>query len=76
MTQQAAFDTSWMNLGPKTLLNQTHQFRCPRVRFFLARRDDESQDLVGQLVRPFRAAFAGNQAGEPTLLEGGPYLIE
>ena len=47
MPQQAAFDISWMNLRPKTLLDQTHQLRCPHGRLFLAHLDEKGQDLVG-----------------------------
>src|ERR1700686_2872104 len=76
MTQQAAFDASRMHLGPETLLDQAHQFRYPHRRLFLACLDDESQDLVCQLVRLLGAAFVGNQAGETSLLEGFQRLIE
>jgi hypothetical protein len=76
MTQQAAFDASRMDLGPETLLEQAGQFRDPDGRLFLAGLDEESQDLVVQLVRLLGAAFVGHQAGEPTLLEGFQRLIE
>src|SRR5215471_9368268 len=76
MTQQAAFDTSWMHLGPEPLLDQAHEFWCPHRRLFLACLDEESQDFVVQLVRLLGAAFVGNQAGETTLLEGFQRLIE
>src|SRR6266446_6287465 len=61
VTQQAAFDASWMHLRPETLLDQTHQFRGSHRRLFLACLADECQDLVGQLVRLFGAAFVGHQ---------------
>jgi hypothetical protein len=76
MTQQAAFDASWMDLVPKTLLDQAHQFRRSHRRIFLACLDDEGQDLVGQLMRLRGAALVGNEAGEPALLESGLRLIE
>jgi len=76
MLLQAAFDASWMNLGPETLLDQAHQLLCSYGRLFLADLDEEGQDYVGQLVRLFGTAFVGNQAGQPTLLEGSQRLIE
>ena len=76
MAQQAAFDASWMHLGPKPLLDQARQFRRPHGWLLLACFDEEGQDLVGQFVRLRRAPFVGHQAGDPMFLEGFQRLIE
>ena len=64
-TQQAAFDAPRMNLDPKTLLQQAHQFYCPHGRLFLARRDQEGQQLVGQLVRLLGPRLWGIRPASP-----------
>jgi len=65
MTQQAAFDASWMNLGSETLLDQAHQFRCANVRLLLARFDDKVQNLVGQLVACLGPRLCGTNPASP-----------
>jgi len=76
MTQKAALDTSWMNLRPETLLDQTHQFCYANVRLQLACFGNEVHDFVGQLVSLFGAPLVRDQSGQPTLFEGGQSLIE
>src|SRR6516162_9113352 len=76
MSQQAAFDTSWMNLRSEMLLDEAHQVGCPHGWLFLAQVDEEGQDLVGQLVGPLGATLVRHQAGEPAFLEGGQCLVK
>ena len=76
MAQKAALDTSWMNLGPETLLDQAHQFRYANVRLLLACFGNEVHNFVGQLVSLFGAPFVRDQSGQPTLFEGRQSLIE
>src|SRR5207249_6604020 len=76
MAQQAAFDTSWMNLGPKAFLDPFHQVRQSKGRFFLAHLANECEDLVGELVRLLGTALVLHQTGKTVLLEGRLCLVE
>ena len=65
-----------MNRDPEALLDQTHQFLGGYRRLSVACFGDESHDLLGQLVRLFRAALVGHEAGESCLFEGRQGLIK
>jgi len=76
MTKQAAFDTSWMNLGAEAFLDPFHQVRQSNGRFLLAHLANKCEDLLGELVRLLGTALVWHQASETVLLEGGLCLIE
>jgi len=76
MAKQAAFDTSWMNLGAEAFLNPFHQVWQSNGRFFLAHLANECEDLLGELVRLLGPALVWHQTGKTVLLEGGLCLVE
>lgn len=76
MAKQAAFDTSWMNLGAEAFLDPFHQVRQSNGRFFLAHLANECEDLLGELVRLLGTALVWHQAGKTVLLEGRLCLVE
>jgi len=76
MAKQAAFDTSWMNLGAEAFLDPFHQVRQSNGRFLLAHLANECEDLLGELVRLLGTALVWHQAGKTVLLEGRLCLVE
>ena len=76
MAQQAALDTSWMNLGAEAFLDPFHQIRQSDGWFLLTHLANECEDLFGKLVRLLGTAFVWHQTGKTVLLEGQLCLIE
>src|ERR1700674_1334923 len=76
MAKQAAFDTSWMNLGAEAFLDPLHQVRQSNGRFFLAHLANECEDLLGELVCLLGTALVWHQAGKTVVLESRLCLIE
>jgi hypothetical protein len=76
MAKQAAFDTSWMNLGAEAFLDAFHQIRQSNGWFLLAYLANECEDLLGELVRLLGTALVGHQAGKTIVLESRLCLIE
>jgi hypothetical protein len=76
MAKQAAFDTSWMNLGTEAVLDALHQVRQSNGWFLLAHLANECEDLDGELVRLLGAALVWHQAGKTVVLESRLCLVE
>ena len=76
MAKQAAFDTSWMNLGAEAFLDALHQVRQSNGWFLLAHLANECEDLVGEFVCLPGTALVWYQAGKTVVLESRLCLIK